>query len=264
MLTELKTSLRNLLPKKYQVPAKYWYGCVRGTLECEMQLLARIVDDRDLVIDVGGNRGVYAYKFWRLGSKVQVFEPNPKCMDVLSAWANDKPSVSLHHVALSSSSGSATLHIPVDKLGVEHDASASIEHSDFETVRDQVVPLETLDSFSFELVKLIKIDVEGHEMSVIEGAIDTIVTSKPVLLIEIEQRHNNKSINCIFERIVSFGYNGYFMKKGRLVKLDAFNVDHDQNIKNLNSLDQEYINNFLFLDVVKQERGEYVKLFKGL
>ncbi|WP_341237313.1 FkbM family methyltransferase [uncultured Limnobacter sp.] len=264
MLTELKTSLRNLLPRKYQVPAKYWYGHVRRTLECEMELLDHIVNDHDLVIDVGGNRGVYAYKFWRLGSKVEVFEPNPKCMDVLSAWANGKSSVSLHHVALSSCSGSATLHIPIDKLGVEHDASASIEHSDFDIVRDQVVPLKTLDSFAFESVKLIKIDVEGHELSVIEGAINTIVTSKPVLLIEIEQRHNKKPISDIFHRIENFGYQGYFMKKDRLVKLDKLDVLKDQAIENLNNSDESYINNFLFLDVVKRERGEYKKLFEGL
>jgi len=108
----------------FQVPAKYWFGWFRGTLEEEMKLLALIVAKHDRVIDVGGNRGVYAYRLSKLGAKVEVFEPNPTCYEVLSAWASGKPDVNLHSVALSSDEGSANLHIPIDESGVEHDSSA--------------------------------------------------------------------------------------------------------------------------------------------
>ena len=45
--------------------------------------------------------------------------------------------------------------------------------------------LRTLDSFGFENVSLIKIDVEGHENQVLAGAANLIRASKPAILIEI-------------------------------------------------------------------------------
>jgi FkbM family methyltransferase len=52
-----------------------------------------------------------------------------------------------------------------------------------------LVALQTLDSFQFENVSLIKIDVEGLAFSVIKGPEQKIASSRPVLLVEIEQRH---------------------------------------------------------------------------
>ena len=153
----LKTVIRDLLPERYQVPLKYLYGWLRGGLEEEMRFLPVLVGQGDRVIDIGGNRGVYAYRLWRLGAKVEVFEPNPTCFAVQQSWATGKPSVHLYSVALSSYSGSANLHIPVDEAGVEHDASASIEQSGFVQARDQLVSLATLDSYRFENVGLTRL-----------------------------------------------------------------------------------------------------------
>ena len=83
MISGFKTQVRDLLPKSYQVPAKYWYGWLRGALEPEMKILGALAGQQDRVIDVGGNRGMYAYHLWRLGASVEVFEPNPVCFRVL-------------------------------------------------------------------------------------------------------------------------------------------------------------------------------------
>jgi len=259
----LKTHLRDLLPKRYQVPAKYWYGQLRGTLEGEMKLLELIVRSHDRVIDIGGNRGIYAYQLWKLGAKVEVFEPNPTCHGVLSAWAAGKPNVNIHSVALSNHSGTANLHIPIDGSGIEHDASASIEHSGFAHARDQLVPLQTLDSYKFEDVSLIKIDVEGHEYSVIEGAAATLASSKPALLVEIEQRHNGRPIGEVFEKILGFCYKGFFLGKDGLMALDNFDGACHQSIEKLGSAKGQYINNFLFLHRGKLAAGKYGALVDG-
>lgn len=262
MSNNLKAFLRDLLPKMYQVPVKYWNDWQRGTLEEEMKLLGLIVRRNDRVIDVGGNRGTYAYQFWRLGALVEVFEPNPICLSVLKAWAANKPAVQIHAVALSSRSGAANLHIPIDKSGIEHDASASIENSCLGLVRDQSVPLQTLDSFKFENITLIKIDVEGHEYSVIEGAALTLTSSRPALLIEIEQRHITRPISEVFEKIQSFGYIGFFMMAEKLVPLDNFDVARHQPMEQFGGSKTGYINNFLFLHQDRLAEDEYSALFK--
>jgi len=261
MSKNIKAFLRDLLPKKYQVPVKYWNDWQRGTLEEEMKLLKLIVRGNDRVIDVGGNRGVYAYQLWRLGAMVEVFEPNPVCLNILKAWAADKPAVHVHSVALSSCAGSTNLHIPIDESGVEHDASASIENDEFTHARDQLVSLQTLDRFRFEAVSLIKIDVEGHEYSVVEGAEETITQSRPVLLVEIEQRHIARPISDVFEKILGFGYQGFFMMAGKLIALENFELARHQPMENFGGSKVGYINNFLFLHQDRLANGEYGALF---
>ena len=257
-----KVLARELLPKRYQVPAKYWYGWLVGTLEAELELLALILRNQDRVIDVGGNRGMYTYHFWKIGAKVEVFEPNPACSRILSAWATGRPDMNIHSVALSSCAGSAHLHIPVDKSGIEHDASASIENTGFAHARDLSVSLQTLDSYQFEGVQLIKIDVEGHECSVIEGAATTITSSKPALLVEIEQRHNNRPIAEVFRKILGFGYRGFFLGSEGLTPLENFDVSIHQSMDNFDRPKRQYINNFLFLHDSRLANGRYDGLIK--
>ena len=229
-----------------------------------MKFLRHLVNPKDRVIDVGGNRGVYAYNLWRLGATVEVFEPNPTCLSVLTTWAKGKSTVHLYPVALSSHAGSATLHIPVDEQGIEHDASASIEHAGFVKSRNERVRLRTLDSFDFQGVSLIKIDVEGHEYSVIEGAMATIASSRPALLIEIEQRHACRPIEEIFEKMQGLGYQGFFVHRGHITALEKFNATTHQSMANFNGRKGPYINNFLFLHRDRVEKGEYGPVADGL
>jgi FkbM family methyltransferase len=221
-----------------------------------MALLVHIVHRDDHVIDVGGNRGVYAYEFWRLGCTVDVFEPNLACSAVLESWRGNKHQVRLHKAALSSTTGEAKLHIPVDANGIEHDASASLEH-DFPASRNQLIAIRTLDSFEFEDVALIKIDVEGHEQSVLTGAIRTIEASHPALLVEIEQRHNSQPISKIFAGIEDRGYRGFFLDTGRLRPLSDFIPQRDQPEAQFGLPNARYINNFLFLHMLQLEAGRY-------
>lgn len=63
------------------------------------------------------------------------------------------------------------------------------------------VPLRTLDSFELSDVGFIKIDAEGHELQVLQGASATITLCKPNLLIEV--RRNEASVYALMR---SLGY----------------------------------------------------------
>lgn len=247
----IKGFFRDLLPPSAQVPLKYYYGRFRNELEPEMALLPLLASRGDRVIDVGGNRGTYAYSLDRLGARVEVFEPNPVCLRVLRPWAKGRRSVTVHAVALSATSGTAELAIPVDGKGIEHDASASIEHGGDADVRLETVPIRTLDSFGIRDAVLIKIDVEGHEQSVVEGALETIAASMPALLIEIEQRHLSRPIEDVFAWVEALGYQGFFQRSGKLESIGVFDPAKDQIIANFNAGTGDYYNNFLFLSADK-------------
>ena len=263
MFTNIKIFIRDLIPLNYQVPLKFWFLFFSCGLEKEMHLLRRIVKPYERVIDVGANRGIYTYKLWRLGALVEVFEPNPTCLRILKAWAYDKLRVKIHPIALSNKNGSAILNVPVDKYGIEHDASASLEDLKFNSSRHESVSLLTLDSFNFQEVSMIKIDVEGHELSVLEGAKDTLSRWKPALIIEIEQRHNFLPFDYLILKLINLGYLGYFIYNDKLTPLKEFNLTVHQSMKNFNSKNGYYINNFLFLHSDKIKKGDYFSVLSN-
>lgn len=62
--------------------------------------------------------------------------------------------------------------------------------------------LTTLDSFNFSDVDFIKIDVEGHELEVLEGCIETIIKCKPLIIFEMfyyRSKINDKKRKYIFD-----------------------------------------------------------------
>ncbi len=140
------------------------------------------------MIDFGRNSGVYAYQLWHLKSSVRVFEPNQIYFSVLESWGAGRPGVNLHSVALSNHAGTANLKISIDVAGVEHDASVSIENTWSWQVRNKLVSLQALDNYRFENVSLIKIDVERHEYAVLDGASETIASSRQALLVDLSSR----------------------------------------------------------------------------
>ena len=83
-------------------------------------------------------------------------------------------------------------------------------------------------------IGFIKVDVEGHEKEVIEGAKNLIIKSKPILLIEIEEKHSGRPIYETINAICKLGYRPYLCKNNELYDLNK-----------LKNLEQE--NNFFFL-----------------
>lgn len=261
MLANLKTAARDALPRRLQVPVKYWYSALRGSLEDEMALLPELARPGQRVADVGANRGTYAYRLHKLGARVEIFEPNPACVRVLEAWARHRSGVAVHPIALSHYAGSAPLYVPVNSAGIEHDASASIENTVGLQNREIEVRLRPLDSFGFLDLEFIKIDVEGHEASVLAGAEQTLRSSLPALLIEIEQRHNGvKPIASIFGSVEALGYCGFFLFHGRLMSITRFDLDRHQSCASLDHHCGSYVNNFLFLATTRLSAGHYGRL----
>ncbi len=227
-----------------------------------MALLPYLARPGDRVVDVGGNRGAYAYRLSQLGAQVEVFEPNPACYGVLQAWAEGHPSVRVHPVGLSDHEGSIVLRIPIDESGVEHDASASMEPHCFSQAREQTVELRTLDGFNLERVTFIKIDVEGHEYSMLRGAMMTIKKWHPAVLVEIEQRHLQRPILDVFALLTDMGYRGWFMDGDILQSIDTFDLARDQAESAFGVAGQRYINNFLFLAPKRLTEPRYTQLVR--
>jgi FkbM family methyltransferase len=238
----LKQKMIGLMPRRLELAARYRYNNWLGRLEREMSVINSIVSQRRRCLDIGANVGLYTYRLAHLFKQVESFEPIPRCAKIIAS--SELENVHLHGVALSNKCGHATLSIPITG-GPEATAMASLS-TRFQEAESLIVELRTLDSFGFREVDLIKIDVEGHELEVLEGGLETINREWPTVLMEVEQRHHaDRNIQGIFDYVLNLGYVGSFFWNGRMNSLSSFSVEQHQQC--FDPLDRKkYVNNFIF------------------
>jgi hypothetical protein len=78
-----------------------------------------------------------------------------------------------------------------------------------------LIKAKRLDDYDFSDVDLIKVDVEGHEESVLAGGMRTIEINRPVLIVEIEQRHIKKPIEEVSEKCYHLAMTGFICRMAR-------------------------------------------------
>lgn len=216
--------------------------------EFELRLLRHLVPQGAIVADVGANRGVYSFHLQGFASQVWAFEPNANYHERLRELG---PKVRLEDVALSNTEGNATLSIPL-KEGVGAHGWGTIEQYAGIIAETRKVKLRTLDSYSLDL-GFIKIDVEGHELAVLGGAMQTLKKCRPNLLVESEEYHRSGSTSELFSLMNSLDYNGFFFKNKKCISVINFNPKLHQPDGLICPGDKivrqelNYINNFVFL-----------------
>lgn len=234
----IKSLLRKLpAPILYRVLA--WKMRLIGEPEC--RLLNILVNKDETAIDIGGNRGSYTFWLSKLVPKVYVFEPIPKLANFLREVASSN--VEIINSGLSDASGKAEIKIPINNgFQIEGEATLGDVHSVYDSIS---VDLNTLDCFDYSNIGFIKVDVEGHELSVIKGGRNLLTNEVPNLLVEIEQRHINFPIQTVFNEILSLGYRGYYYQNNLLKSLSGFNCKDMQREADIGTT--KYINNFIFV-----------------
>lgn len=239
----LKTMVEMILPGKFQLHIRYLYLKLFNKLDPEMFFVSSLLENNRRFLDIGANVGVYSFYFRNIFRNIDAFEPIAEITYRLKSL--QAPHIHIHNIALSNRAGDINLNIPIIN-GITTPARASIETRDSKNIKRNV-KIRTVDSYDFDDIDLIKIDVEGHEESVIKGAQNTIKKTLPIILVEIEQRHINKNISEIYKKIIDMNYNGFFLDKGKLTSINNFNYEAHQKPFLENTMSREYINNFIFI-----------------
>lgn len=220
----------------------------------EVRVTRALVRRGDLVVDVGANKGTYVY--WlrkRVGAsgRVLAYEPQPALATYLTlindayGWTN----VTVRQMALSNAQGKTGLFVP----GRGASPAASLEASVIS--RMSGVRLETqTNTLDNELAKdgpprFIKVDVEGHELAVFQGAEATLRQHKPHLLFECEERHLTRhSPRDVISYLEGLGYEGYLLRGSELVPVAQFDPKvHQPRVGDQFWRSRDYHNNFLFV-----------------
>ena len=229
---------KNFLPQSYLFKKRIKRS-IKNNDEKELQLVKEIIIPGTDTIDVGVYRGVYSYEMAKYSKIVHAFEPNPIIFkDIKLNLSKIIKNISFYGYALSDHENTSILKVPIRNKNFDRNnyeeyfqmGKATIhKENKMEDIETFEVKSKKLDSFSFSnKISFIKVDVEGHELAVIRGAENTIKKNKPILLVEIEERHSQKKVSETLDYINSLGYISYFyenelLKTSSLDNLNLYN-----------------------------------------
>lgn len=173
-----------------------------------------ILGPGDTVVDIGANVGLYSLAAAARGAIVHAIEPVPAAVERLRRSLELNPQlaerVHVHAQGVSDRSGTLTLFTQSLRSYSGH---ASAHLSDEDQVESVEVPISTLDATLPDMeapVRLVKIDVEGHEPAVLDGGREFFARTRPdYIFLEIEEDHLARAASSgieLDERVLAMGY----------------------------------------------------------
>lgn len=163
-------------------------------------------DRRGIAIQAGGAMGVWPYELSQQFDVVFTFEPDQGNFDCLQENIADCGNVISRRAALGAYEGFATVKLPASEQG---NAGAFYTMPAREGVSGQQVPQFSIDTLSDEgyfdgRVDFIQLDVEGREMDVLAGAIETITHDLPVIMLEDKPLPQDRETGHKFGEVEQF------------------------------------------------------------
>jgi FkbM family methyltransferase len=166
----------------------------------EVEIFTRFIQRGSIALDIGANIGAHTVPMAQLAGPnglVVAFEPQPILHQILCAnlAVNSIPNTMTYAMALGNNQG--TCMIPV----LDYSKPYNFGGLGMDQVTEGVaVPLGRLDDFLLERVDFIKLDVEGYEFQVLEGAAQTVDRCRPVMYVENDRKEKSAElIQCLLD-----------------------------------------------------------------
>lgn len=228
--------------ERMRVPSDLRYTSVtsfvlRDWTEPELRELHQFVRPGSVFVDVGANIGLYTLKAARLAGPqgmVVAVEPGELAVGrltdnvALNAGSGRFAPVRIVRKALSDRNGTAVLH----HVMAGGDLQAFSLLGDDTTAEGETVELATLDTLVEELglprIDCIKMDVEGAEPMVVDGARRSLERWHPTIFFEVNtailHRRGERTDGC-WTRLAALGYRFWRLNHGRLEPLSQVPAD---------------------------------------
>ena len=197
--------------------------------EPDIKLVKYLVKPGACVADIGANFGVHTkFSSELVGQAGHVYsvEPIPLTFDILRSNVKrlGLGNVDVINCAVSNFDGAVTMEVPLYEEGGENFYEAKIVPGG-ETdrkLRNVTVDARTIDTLLADKpeVAFIKLDVEGHELNCVKGAIRTIGRARPAWLIEIAGDPDDPDANAreTFAILADYGYDAFWFDGRNLVE----------------------------------------------
>lgn len=220
----------------YQIENEiFWNGVFNGWEKVSLSIWAELCKNATVILDIGANTGLYSLlaKTVNYQASVYAFEPVDRVYEKL-LYNNQLNSFDIraYKKAISNYDGHATIF---DK-DVEHILSVTVnndrseDHSNSIPVQIETLRVDTLiEEDNIPIIDVMKIDVETHEVEVLEGLGEYLYKFKPSLIIEIL---NDEVAYGIEKKILNIGY-------------DYYVIDENSGVQKVDSLRKSDYYNFL-------------------
>lgn len=197
----------------------------------ESLMMDRLLRDGDTFFDVGANIGWYSINMAvsRRNSKVFSFEPIPKTYNQLQRNISFNPNSNLiaKNFGFSNKNGNFTFHYYSEGSGNASLADLT-GRPDIKIIQCEVQTMDHFSQVNNVNVDFIKCDVEGAELLVFQGGINTISRDKPIIMAEILRKWSEKfnyDPNDIFLLFKKLGYEAYTADGLILTLFDRMNTN---------------------------------------
>jgi FkbM family methyltransferase len=183
----------------------------------ELTWLSETLTEGMTMIDIGAHMGMYTLTASKLVGEsgiVVALEPSTREFQRLTfhVTLNDLRNVRCLQVAASSACGEAALKIAWE-WNSGHNTFGEFFNPAVEMTREERVPMQTVDALvaaqRLQRVDVIKIDVEGHELQVLAGTVETLTRFRPRVLIEVCEetlRRQGASAEAVLGFLTKHGY----------------------------------------------------------
>jgi FkbM family methyltransferase len=167
--------------------------CERGLFEASLiEWCKQFCSPDKIMLDIGAHTGTYALSLASKSKHVYAFEPQKMTYYALCGGValSNLTNVTCMNIGLGSPEQIGTNTLKV----ISHDGGGSSIHATSNILREETIQIDMLDNLHLTDIGFIKMDVEGEELKVLEGMVNTIKSSKPEMLIEV---HYGITINDV-------------------------------------------------------------------
>jgi FkbM family methyltransferase len=201
---------------------QYWIFMEGGYERDICHFISQNIKNR-IFIDIGANIGCYGLSLCKYADHIYAFEASESSCKMFqkNVEMNFLKNVTIINRAVYDTNG--------NRVYLRHSNDASGNNSLFINEGNIIEEVETItiDEYvnkeGINNVGVIKIDIEGSELYAIKGAKNTIKKYRPIIICELNSltcKQAGYDVNELYSYIVSFGYNGFYIKKGKMLSFE--------------------------------------------
>jgi len=190
------------------------------------------IGKQSIIFDVGANIGAYSillHNVFSNNAKIYAFEPSKKTFRSLSANIEFAKNVIAYNHGFGDQNTMHQLFSNADDSGLASVYQRRLEHFSIQMNQVEDIELQTIDAFCLKNdihhIDFLKMDVEGHEIKVLNGAID-MITNGRIDFIQFEFGGCNIDSKTFFQDfyyLLKEKYKIYRILKDELYEIESYN-----------------------------------------